>query len=119
MRPRHKSNTVYSSELGRICPSCGLPVSECPQHKERPKAASDGIVRVRREAKGRRGKTVTTVSGVPLDDPELLQFASRLKRLCGTGGTVKDGIIIIQGDHVDVLIAELEKKEYIVKNAGG
>ena len=80
---------------------------------------SDGIVRVRREVKGRKGKTVTTITGIPLDEERLHELASELKRQCGTGGSVKDGLIIIQGDHCDNLIALLQKKGYTVKRAGG
>ncbi len=79
----------------------------------------DRIVRVRRELKGRRGKTVTTISGIPLDSEALRALSSELKRRCGTGGSAKDGIIEIQGDHRDVLIAELELRGYEVKRAGG
>ena len=82
-------------------------------------AQSDGFVRIRREVKGRRGKTVTTITGVPLRGEEMLELAASLKKRCGTGGSAKDGVIIIQGDHRDVLIAELEKKGYTGKKAGG
>jgi translation initiation factor 1 len=74
---------------------------------------------VRREVKGRRGKTVTSIEGIPLPEDELRLFASELKRLCGTGGSVKDGVIEIQGDHRDTLIAALESRGYTVKRAGG
>jgi translation initiation factor 1 len=76
-------------------------------------------VRVRREVKGRRGKTVTTISGVPVDDQQLKELAKQLKRRCGTGGSAKDGIIVIQGDHRDTLITELQDLGYTVKLAGG
>jgi translation initiation factor 1 len=79
----------------------------------------DGIIRVQREVKGRKGKTVTTVSGFLLDDDELKLVAAQLKRKCGTGGSVKDGIIIIQGDHRDALLSELKKQGYTAKLAGG
>jgi translation initiation factor 1 len=81
--------------------------------------AGDGIVRVRREVKGRGGKTVTAVMGLPLDADALADLATELKRRCGTGGTAKDGVILIQGDHVGLLIDELEKRGYRVKRAGG
>jgi translation initiation factor 1 len=74
---------------------------------------------VRREVKGRRGKTVTTIEGVPLPDDDLRALGNELKRRCGTGGSVKDGVIEIQGDHRDALIAELEDRGYTVKRAGG
>ena len=79
----------------------------------------DNVVRVRREVKGRKGKTVTTLSGVPLDDEGLRELASDLKRHCGTGGSVKDGVIVIQGDHCDVLLSFLQKRGYAVKRSGG
>ncbi len=111
--------TVYSTASGRICPSCGKPVGECACSRERPNPQSDGIVRIRREVKGRRGKTVNTITGIPLHGEALLELAAALKKRCGTGGTAKDGVIIIQGDHRDILIAELEKKGYTVKRTGG
>ncbi len=81
--------------------------------------AGDGIVRVRREVKGRKGKTVSTISGIPLADDELKDFAAKLKRKCGSGGSVKEGVIIIQGDHCNILISEIKKHGYTVKRAGG
>ena len=79
----------------------------------------DGIVRVRRETQGRGGKTVTTVSGVGLPSDELGALASELKRRCGTGGSVKDYVIEIQGDHREAIVAELERRGFTVKLAGG
>ncbi len=76
-------------------------------------------MRVRREVKGHKGKTVTTVSGLPLKEDALREFAAQLKRQCGTGGSVKDGIILIQGDHCDALVALIQKQGYTVKRAGG
>ena len=78
----------------------------------------DGIIRVQREVKGRKGKTVTTVFGFDLDDKELKDLAKQLKRRCGTGGSVKDGIIIIQGDHGKALLSELKKQGYTAKLSG-
>ncbi len=79
----------------------------------------DGILRVRRETKGRKGKTVTTITGVPLAEAALRDLAAELKRRCGTGGAIKGGVIEIQGDHSERLIAELENRGYSVKRAGG
>ena len=79
----------------------------------------DGIVRVRRETQGRGGKTVTTVAGVGLAEEGLRELAGELKRRCGTGGSVKDYVIEIQGDHRDAVVAELERRGYTVKRAGG
>lgn len=81
--------------------------------------AGDGIVRIRRETKGRGGKTVTAIAGLPLAEEALQNLAGELKRRCGCGGTIKDGKIEIQGDHADLLLAELQKRGYTVKRAGG
>jgi translation initiation factor 1 len=115
----HDAPLVYSSELGRICPDCGKPKAACICRDRPARAAGDGIVRVQRESKGRGGKTVTVIMGVPLDDAAMQKLAGELKRRCGTGGTVKEGNIEIQGDHRDLLVAELEKRGYRVKRAGG
>jgi translation initiation factor 1 len=110
--------TVYSTEKGRICPKCGRPLAECTCKKvSRPQG--DGIVRVQRESKGRKGKTVTLISGLLLGEDALRDLASDLKRLCGAGGAIKEGIIEIQGDHRDTVFDELKKRSYIVKKAGG
>ena len=110
---------VYSTERGLVCPKCRVPVAKCHCGKEEPAPAGDGIVRVRRETKGRGGKTVTAVSGVPLGGEALRNLASDLKRRCGTGGTVKDGVIEIQGDHRETIVAELSRRGFTVKLAGG
>ena len=82
-------------------------------------AAGGGRVKVRREVAGRRGKPVTTVSGVPLDDAGLRELAGRLKKRCGVGGSAKDGVIELQGDHRDVVVAVLREAGYDVVLAGG
>jgi len=110
---------VWSSEQGRICPGCGKPVASCICAKKGERPAGDGVVRVRRETKGRGGKTVTIVFGAPLDDAALKELAGELKRLCGTGGTVKEGVIEIQGDFCDHVIANLARRGFMVKRAGG
>jgi len=113
------ARTVYSSDRGRMCPLCGRPAAGCVCRKSPRAPRGDGIVRVRREVKGRRGKTVTTVSGVPLGRDELRDLAGELKRRCGSGGSVVEGVIEIQGDHCDALVSELEARGYTVKRAGG
>jgi translation initiation factor 1 len=80
---------------------------------------SDGIVRVRRETGRRRGKTVTVIYGVPLPVAPLSALASELKRRCGSGGTAKDGVIELQGDHCDTVVDALRERGYTVKRAGG
>jgi len=86
---------------------------------DRKAKAGDGVVRVRRETAGRRGKTVTTITGVPGSSGTLRDLAGELKRLCGSGGTIKDAVIEIQGDHRERIAAHLESKGYRVKPAGG
>ncbi|MDF0733752.1 translation initiation factor Sui1 [Pseudomonas entomophila] len=109
---------VYSTDAGRHCPDCGKPVDACVC-KQPVTPEGDGIARVRRESKGRGGKTVTTVTGVPLPLEQLKELASNLKRRCGTGGALKDGVIEIQGDHVELLLAELTKQGFKAKKSGG
>ena len=91
---------VYSTDAGRLCPGCEQPVAQC-RCADQAIPEGDGIARVRRETKGRGGKTVTTVTGVLLNADDLKALAKRLKNRCGCGGAVKDGIIEIQGDKVD------------------
>lgn len=110
---------VYSTEHGRICPDCSKPIEGCICKKQKPIAGGDGIVRVGRETKGRKGKGVTVISGLTLDQTGLLALGKDLKKRCGTGGTVKDGRIEIQGDHCDVLIEYLQKRGWRVKRSGG
>ena len=110
---------VYSTDRGLVCPRCRLPIAKCACRPSAPAPKGDGIVRVRRETKGRGGKTVTAVDGVPLPEGALRELCADLKRRCGTGGSAKDGVIEIQGDHRDVLRAELEARGYTVKLAGG
>lgn len=102
-----------------MCPKCNHPVGDCVCGKDQPGAPKDGVVRVSREVKGRKGKGVTLVTGVPLDADELPVLAKRLKNLCGAGGTVKNGVIEIQGDHRDRIVAELQGRGWTVKRAGG
>jgi translation initiation factor 1 len=110
---------VYSTESGRMCPGCRRPVGQCTCGKAAPPAAGDGIVRVQRETKGRGGKAVTVVRGAPGDAAALLKLGQELKTACGSGGTVKDGVIEVQGDHVEKVIAWLQQRGHQVKRAGG
>jgi translation initiation factor 1 len=112
--------------IGGICPRCDKPHSQCTCSKEQPGRAQaparpqgDGIVRVGRETKGRRGKGVTTIAGLPLGEEKMQELATRLKNRCGSGGTVKDDCIEIQGDHRNTVVAELEQLGYRVKRTGG
>jgi translation initiation factor 1 len=114
------SRRVYSTDAGRICPSCKKPLAACTCKKEQTQPVpADGVIRIRREVKGRGGKTVTVATGFQLDDDRLKQLAAELKRRCGTGGSVKDGEVLIQGDHRETVLAELKKKGFAAKLAGG
>ena len=121
MISKHGKNDglVYSTAFGKACPKCGRPDSQCVCAKAKALAPSDGIVRIARETKGRKGAGVSIVTGAPLDQDGLKNLARLLKQKCGTGGTVKAGVIEIQGDHRDVLQRELVKLGYKVKLAGG
>lgn len=105
-----------------MCPECGQPVAQCRCRENRAQAAatpSDGIVRVSHETKGRKGKGVTLIRGLTGDADVLALAAKALKAACGSGGTVKDGVIEIQGDHRELVIATLVKQGKTVKRAGG
>ena len=114
---------VYSTDSGRVdtCPHCGQSYKNCRCNQSGTSSAkkSDGIVRVMRDRKQRGGKTVTVINGVIGSEAELTALAQQLKKLCGSGGTVKDGNIEIQGDHCDKVIAKLTASGYKVKRAGG
>ena len=118
MKKRGTTGLVYSSEHGRMCPACGKPAATCQcQQKAAPKG--DGIVRVGRETKGRKGGGVTIITGLSLPPEKLKALASQLKKQCGTGGTVKNGVIEIQGEHRDLLMSLLQNQGFTVKRAGG
>ncbi|UCH19967.1 MAG: translation initiation factor Sui1 [Deltaproteobacteria bacterium] len=118
-----RSRLVYSTESGRICPECQKPTSECTCKRKpsiaQPEDRKDGIIRIRREVKGRKGKTVTVIFGFQPDQTDLKALAKQLKQQCGTGGSVKDNMIIIQGDHRGTLLKLLKEQGYKVKLAGG
>lgn len=118
MTKKSSGGLVFSTEQGRMCPECRNPVANCTcRQVQRPDG--DGIVRVSRETKGRKGKGVTLVTGIPMDEKELKAYAKVLKAKCGTGGTVKDGVVEIQGDQRDLLVPLLEHKGWVVKRSGG
>lgn len=104
-----ETRLVYSTETGRIKPE--------KETEQRP--AGDGVVRIRREVSGRKGKGVTTIAGLEMSDADLKKLAKTLKQLCGTGGSVKNGIIEIQGDHREKIREFLESQGHTVKLAGG
>lgn len=118
-RQKQASRLVYSTDAGRLCPQCLRAAAQCVCGKDSPAINGDGIVRLRRETKGRGGKAVTIIDGVPLTGSELKALAKALKQRCGVGGAVKGDNIEIQGDQRDVIQPELEKRGYTVKRAGG
>lgn len=119
MRKADGGGLVYSTDGGRMCPACRRPLASCAcAANAAARPAGDGVVRVGRESKGRGGKVVTLVRGLPLDDAALLALGKRLKAACGTGGTVKDGIVEVQGDHRDRVAAWLEEQGYTVRRVG-
>jgi translation initiation factor 1 len=107
---------VYSTDAGgRMCSACCQPLTTClckAQAKAQARAAQrgDGVVRVSRETKGRGGKAVTLVRGLALDDAALAELGKRLRTACGAGGTVKDGVIEVQGDHAERVLAWLAQQ---------
>jgi len=113
----HRNGVVYSTKHGRMCPGCSQPIDACTCQKSSG-SVGDGNVRVGRETKGRKGKGVTIISGLPLHTKGLVQLAKTLKRHCGAGGTVKDGAIEIQGEHRDRLVEELITLGYAAKRSG-
>jgi translation initiation factor 1 len=118
MKTSANSNLVYSTESGRMCPDCRNAASACVC-KAKSAIVGDGKVRVARQSKGRGGKTVTIVKGVALDAAALAALGKQLRTACGSGGTVKDGVIEIQGDHCELAIETLKKLGHDAKRAGG
>jgi translation initiation factor 1 len=119
------SRLVYSTETGRICPDCSKALAHCvclsknQASTAKALAASDGVVLVSKDSKGRGGKSVTVVRGLILDGAALLALGKQLKAVCGSGGTVKDGTIEVQGDHVATVMTALQKIGITVKRSGG
>ena len=116
---KNRGGLVYSTDAGRMCPACRQPIAACVCGRPAAPPAGDGIVRVSREVKGRAGKGVTVVKGLSLDAASLAQLGKQLKTACGSGGTVKDGAIEVQGDHCERVIELLTSQGYRVKRAGG
>lgn len=112
MKSSNNSTLVYSTETGRV-------KQAKTKNAPPPQRPSDGIVRLQRQTKGRNGGTVIVISGLPLAEAPLKELAGALKKRCGCGGTIKDGVIEIQGDHRDILLAELQARGFKVKLAGG
>jgi translation initiation factor 1 len=119
MKSNPNGGLVYSTEAGRMCPGCRQPIAQCLCGK--PLAPpTDGVVRVFLETKGRGGKGVTVVRGLGLADPELTAIGKKLKAACGVGGTAKDGVVELQGDHRDRVLALLPGLGFRnVRKAGG
>lgn len=114
------SRKVYSTDLGKLCPECEKPIKECVCSKIKIfEGDADGIVRISRETKGRNGKGVTLITGLTGTEEEIKTTAKLLKQKCNCGGTVKNGVIEIQGDQRVVIKEFLEKLNYSVKLSGG
>tara|TARA_B110000263_G_scaffold198997_1_gene177958 strand:+ start:112 stop:477 length:366 start_codon:yes stop_codon:yes gene_type:complete len=118
-RPRNDSTLVYSTDGGKADSGKGRNGKNKKAPQSQVSAPQDGVVRVGRETKGRKGKGVTIVTGVPVHGNKLEDLGRELKGLCGAGGTIKDSTIEIQGDHRDRIVTALEKKGWVVKRAGG
>jgi translation initiation factor 1 len=115
---KENGGLVYSTEHGRMCPTCRQALTDC-QCAQETLPAGDGIVRIRCETKGRKGKGVTVITGVPLLSEPLAALGKSLRQQCGSGGTVKAGVIEIQGDHVALLLPLLQQRGWTVKKSGG
>lgn len=112
---------LYSTGIGAICPGCRRALIQCvcKSATGQPLRPDAGSVRVSRQTQGRAGKAVTAISGLPLAPEALEALATELKRRCGSGGTVRDGVIEIQGEHRDRLVQELIRRGYAAKRSGG
>jgi translation initiation factor 1 len=118
-RKSDSGGLVYSTEGGRMCPACRQPLAACVCGQAASAPAGDGVVRVSREKQGRGGKTVTVVRGLPLDAVALAALGKRLRTACGSGGTAKDGVLEMQGDHADRVVGLLAAQGWKAKRAGG
>ncbi|MES2296598.1 MAG: translation initiation factor Sui1 [Pseudomonadota bacterium] len=116
MKSSSNGGLVYSTESGRMCPQCRRALAECSCKAQAQAApAGDGVARVQRQTKGRGGKCVTVVKGLALDALALAQLGKQLRTACGSGGTVKDGVIEIQGDHCVLVLEALKKHGHAAK----
>ena len=116
MKNNSKGGLVYSTDAGRMCPACRLALAACIcKAAARAAPAGDGAVRVSRQTKGRGGKSVTLVKGLALDAIALALLGKQLRIACGCGGTVKDGVIEVQGEHCELIIETLEKLGHAAK----
>ena len=114
------SRVVYSTETGRLCPRCSRPVSSCQCQKQQNNTITgDGTIRILRETKGRKGKGVSLITGLPLTASELKKLAKEIKQRCGAGGAVKDGVVEIQSDQREKIKELLKQKGYDAKISGG
>lgn len=118
MKTTSQGGLVYSTETGRMCPACRHPLAQCAC-KASAGPRGDGNVRVSLQTKGRGGKSVTLVRGLALEDDALSALGKQLRSACGSGGTVKEGVIEVQGDHVERIMDALAKQGYRPKKAGG
>ncbi|MDG2459675.1 MAG: translation initiation factor [Luminiphilus sp.] len=113
------SRPVYSTDGGRLCPQCHRSIANCVCGNSKPQTNGDGIVRIRRETKGRAGKAVTVVDGLNCSPTELKALCKNLKQRCGVGGAVKDDRLEIQGDQRSLCQQQLESLGFQVKQSGG
>jgi translation initiation factor 1 len=120
MKSRSTGGLVYSTDGGRMCPECRQVLAQCIcKTAAGARALGDGVVRVSRETKGRGGKSVTLVKGLALDPLALASLGKQLRTACGSGGTVKDGVIEVQGDHCERIVEALKKHGHSAKRSGG
>ena len=120
MKSSSNGGLVYSTEGGRMCPECRQSLSACTcKAQARAAPVGDGTVRVSRQTKGRGGKSVTLVKGLALDPVALALLGKQLRTACGSGGTVKDGVIEVQGEHCELVVEVLGKLGHQAKRAGG
>lgn len=120
MKSSAKGGLVYSTETGRMCPECRNALADCScKAKAKSAPVGDGQVRVMLQTKGRGGKAVTLIKGLAMEPDALNALGKQLRSACGSGGTVKDGVLEVQGDHCDRIIAELESRGLKPRRAGG